>query len=86
MDGIELQVLGFDWDDGNRDHCQKHGVSVEAIEQLFRHEFFMSKDVKHSRMEDRMIAIGVPPAEERPLFIAFTLRKKDGEVLRLVGK
>jgi hypothetical protein len=28
-------VLGFDWDDENREKCQKHGVSVAQIESLF---------------------------------------------------
>ena len=26
----------FDWDSGNRAHCQKHGVSIAEIEALFR--------------------------------------------------
>jgi uncharacterized DUF497 family protein len=28
-------VIGFDWDGGNRDKCQKHGVSIAVIESLF---------------------------------------------------
>ncbi len=28
-------VSGFDWDDGNIEKCQKHGVSLEEIEALF---------------------------------------------------
>jgi uncharacterized DUF497 family protein len=26
----------FDWDDGNRTHCRKHGVSIAEIEALLR--------------------------------------------------
>ena len=35
-DGMEKSVAGFDWDDGNVGKCQKHGVSIEVIEGLFR--------------------------------------------------
>ena len=28
-------VAGFDWDHGNREKCQKHGVSVADIEFAF---------------------------------------------------
>jgi uncharacterized DUF497 family protein len=30
------EVVGVEWDEGNRDKCQKHGVSIEEIEALFR--------------------------------------------------
>lgn len=26
---------GFDWDEGNRAKCEKHGVSVAEVESLF---------------------------------------------------
>ena len=26
---------GFDWDAGNRDKCQKHGLSIAEIEAFF---------------------------------------------------
>jgi len=29
-------VAGFDWDDGNREKCCKHGVTREEIEGVFR--------------------------------------------------
>jgi uncharacterized DUF497 family protein len=25
-------LAGFDWDDGNREKCQKHGVALEEVE------------------------------------------------------
>jgi len=31
-----MRVAGFDWDEGNRSKCQKHGVSPAAIEDIFR--------------------------------------------------
>jgi uncharacterized DUF497 family protein len=28
-------IRGFDWDHGNRDKCQKHGMSIGDIEAVF---------------------------------------------------
>ncbi len=28
-------IRGFDWDRGNRDKCQKHGMSIAEIEAVF---------------------------------------------------
>jgi uncharacterized DUF497 family protein len=67
-------VVGFDWDDGNREHCQKHGVSVAEIETVLSGGPRVAPDIKHAHLEDRLIAIGRTD-EGRPLFIAFTIRK-----------
>jgi hypothetical protein len=32
---VEAAIAGFDWDDGNRSKCHKHGVSAEEVESLF---------------------------------------------------
>jgi uncharacterized DUF497 family protein len=32
---MTLHVNGFDWDQGNRAKCEKHGLSVATIEDLF---------------------------------------------------
>ena len=32
---IDFRVSGFDWDEGNRAKCQKHGLTVAHIEALF---------------------------------------------------
>ena len=72
---ITLRVKGFDWDRGNRAKCQKHGVSIAEIEALFRNVPRIAPDPKHSQDEDRMIAVGRTDAG-RPLFVAFTLRRK----------
>ncbi len=68
-----MKIAGFEWDSGNREKCQKHGVSLADIEHVLRHEPRIAPDVKHSRIEQRLIAIGRTPAG-RPVFIAFTLR------------
>jgi uncharacterized DUF497 family protein len=70
---MNLQVSGFDWDDGNRAKCQKHGVSIADIELLFAHGPRVAPDPKHSADEDRLIAVGRTNAG-RPLFVAFTIR------------
>lgn len=69
----------FDWDDGNRKKCQKHGVPVNEIEEALKNDAMMLlPDIKHSDEEDRFIATG--QAENgRYLFVAFTLRKINGE-------
>ena len=73
---IHLQVAGFDWDEGNRAKCQKHGLSILEIEDLFARNPRIAPDPKHSRDEDRMIAVGRTNAG-RPAFVAFTIRTKN---------
>jgi hypothetical protein len=31
-----MEFSGFDWDEGNRAKCRKHGIPTEVIESLFR--------------------------------------------------
>jgi uncharacterized DUF497 family protein len=77
---MNLQVGGFDWDDGNRFKCQKHGVTIAEIEALFVHSPRVAPDPKHSADEDRLIAVG-KTGTGRPLFVAFTMRTKEGRPL-----
>ena len=70
----------FDWDRGNRAHCQKHGVSVAEIEALLRGAPQIAPDLKHAHLEDRLIAVG-RTAQGRPLFVAFTIRESSGSRL-----
>ncbi len=72
---LTLRVAGFDWDEGNRAKCQRHGVSIEEIEVLFMGDLRIAPDPKHSQDEDRRIAVGRTRAG-RPIFVAFTLRVK----------
>lgn len=73
-------VAGFDWDEGNLAKCQKHGVSIDEIEALFRHPHHLTPDPAHSAIEARYLAIGRGTGP-RPIFAAFTLREVDGEKL-----
>lgn len=69
-------MSGFDWDEGNRRKCQKHGLSIEQVEALFAASPRVAPDPKHSDVEDRLIAVGRTQAG-RPIFVAFTLRTQD---------
>jgi uncharacterized DUF497 family protein len=75
---ITLRVAGFDWDSANRSKCQKHGVPPSEVETLFRSDPLIAPDPKHSSEEDRMIAVG-RTSTGRAIFVAFTLREKDGQ-------
>jgi uncharacterized DUF497 family protein len=77
---INLRVSGFDWDEGNRAKCRKHGVSIAQIEALFAHNPRIAPDPKHSVDEDRLIAVG-RTSTGRPMFVVFTIRTKNGQRL-----
>ena len=71
-------VAGFDWDEGNLAKCQKHGVSIDEIEGLFRYPHHLAPDPAHSAIETRYLAIGQGTGP-RPIFVAFSLREVSGE-------
>jgi uncharacterized DUF497 family protein len=70
---------GFDWDRGNLAKFRKHGVSIAEIEELFESGPTVAPDLRHSTVEDRYIAVG-RNREGRPLFVAFTLRRRGGRM------
>jgi uncharacterized protein len=73
---MNWQVSGFDWDRGNWGKCQKHGVSIAEIEDLFTHSPRIAPNPRHSANEDRLIAVGRTNAG-RPVLVAFTVRTKN---------
>lgn len=75
---MDVTAAGFDWDRGNRAKCQKHGVSIEDVEHLMKSGPRIVPDMRHSRTEDRFIAVG-RSLKGRPMFVAFTIRDKDGK-------
>lgn len=75
-----MEIEGFDWDAGNRDKCVKHGVPLVEIEQALRRHPVIAPDHLHSIAEARFIAVGRTLAGRR-IFVAFTLRTKDGRRL-----
>ena len=74
------QTDGFDWDRGNRAKCEKHGLSIAAIESLFAHPLAILPDAAHSQREKRFRAIGRTD-RGRGVFIIFTLRRDGDELL-----
>jgi uncharacterized protein len=77
---MDKSFAGFDWDGGNTDKCQKHGVSRVEIEAALSKRSVVASDLKHSVDEQRFIAIE-RSQDGRPMFIAFTFRERDGVVL-----
>jgi uncharacterized protein len=69
------EVSGFEWDEGNRSKCQKHGVSLAEIEQVFGNDpsILAGRTVSG---ETRFSAVGVA-AGKRHVFVVFTLRERD---------
>lgn len=83
---MDLGVAGFDWDKGNRDKCQKHGVPVAAIESLFHEPLAVFPNPVHSGTEERFKAIGRTD-DGRGVLIVFTLRKQSDETfIRPTGR
>ncbi len=78
IDAVSLpEFEGFDWDEGN---VEKNWLSRRVTHQEAEHVFFnrpliVADDVKHSRSEKRYLVLGQTD-DDRPLFIAFTLRKR----------
>ena len=71
---------GFDWDPGNRDKCQKHGVSLAEIEALLLKNPRVAPDLRHSGSEERLLAVG-RNSRGRAIFVVFTMRVVDGKHL-----
>jgi uncharacterized DUF497 family protein len=79
------QVVGFDWDDGNRrKSIDKHGVSQAEAEQVFFNDpLLVVADAGHSASETRLHALGRTDGE-RLLHITFTMRA-DGTLIRVIS-
>lgn len=69
---------GFEWDAGNREKCQKHGLSPAEMESVFAGIVQVAIDDAHSINEPRQLAVG-RTASGRAAFVVFTLRATDGE-------
>lgn len=72
----------FDWDNGNKDKNQKHGVQNWECEQLFFNEpLVILDDPKHSLAEERFAAFGKTDNGRR-LIIVYTIR---GSSIRVIS-
>src|SRR5262245_2480431 len=77
---MRIGGLEFDWDEGNRKKCQKHGLSTHEVESVLRGPLPVFQDPDNSSEEERFIGIGKTDAG-RGVFIAFTLRTREEVVL-----
>ncbi|MFM8699950.1 MAG: BrnT family toxin [Hyphomicrobiales bacterium] len=67
-----------DWDEGNLDKCQTHGLSIADVEHvLLSSRRYLGFDPKHSQAEARSIVIG-QTAANRFAFVAVTFRELGG--------
>jgi uncharacterized DUF497 family protein len=80
-----MKFDGFNWDRGNRNKCQKHGVSIVEIEGVFSRPVVVLPDKENPQCEQRFRAIGTT-AKGRKVFIVFTLRNHgDGVLIRPIS-
>lgn len=84
---INILTLAFDWDDGNRDKCQKHGLTLDEIEAFFRQDrLYIAPALKHTEDEQRLLAAGRSPLNDHPMFVVFTLRgDEDARLIRPIS-
>lgn len=78
MDTVSLPKFeGFDWDHGNIDkNWLAHRVTPQEAEKVFFNTpLIVADDEKHSHGEPRYFVLGQTD-EDRPLFIAFTMRRR----------
>ncbi|OGM76924.1 hypothetical protein A2188_01785 [Candidatus Woesebacteria bacterium RIFOXYA1_FULL_43_9] len=77
MKGLPVPI-SFEWDEGNLDkNWEKHKVFYkEAEEVFFNKPLHARKDVVHSQVEDRYIALGITN-KGRKLYIVFTVRNPE---------
>ena len=78
---MKKPITGFDWDNGNRSKCLKHGVSTEEGESLFLRPIMILPDEAHSVAEARFKAVG-KTAAGRHIFLVFTIREENRSTIR----
>ena len=67
------ELAGFNWDEGNRKKCRKHGVRLDEIETALGGPIRVFPDPAQSAAEMRYLGIG-ETAAGRHVLIAFTYR------------
>ena len=78
---MEGSAHGFDWDSANTKKCEKHGVSIAEIEDLFKNIPLVYPDRKHSSdAEARYSAVG-RNEDGRGIFVAYTFRMRGDQRL-----
>jgi uncharacterized protein len=77
---MNATISGFDWEEGNRAKCQRHGLSPAEVEALFDRPLLIIPDEAHSQDERRLRAIG-KTTRGRSVFLVFTVRERGGKRL-----
>ncbi len=78
------KITGFNWDDGNAQKNDKHGVSMAQAEQVFFNApLLLLEDTAHSQQESRLHALG-KTNDGRAIHITFTLRQ-NGVLIRVIS-
>ena len=75
-----MVINGFDWDEGNRLKCQKHGLTRADVEGIFLGEPVVSLNVKHFSAEERYHAVGQTQSG-RYGYVVFTFRRSGSLIL-----
>ncbi len=79
---MKLQFSGFEWDDGNQRHCEKHGLSRKQVEQFFQQDdLLVAPALLHAQQEERYLAVG-QARTGKPMLVVFTIRRAD-EIVRI---
>jgi uncharacterized DUF497 family protein len=79
-----VKIKGFNWDSGNTEKCQKHGLKLREIEDFLMSNPYVRFDDRHSEKEDRYIAFD--RFKDSYLFVSFTFRVIDGSFkLRVIS-
>jgi uncharacterized protein len=75
---MERPTESFDWYQGNREKCQKHGLSIAEIEHALSHgETFIVPNITNFEAEPRFIAAG-RSRSGRDVFVIFTPWERNG--------
>jgi uncharacterized DUF497 family protein len=80
MHAMAMAADGFDWDDGNRDKCRKHGLALAEIEAFLLGNPRIAPALQYSAAEQRLMAVG-RNSQGRAMFVVFTIRKRNGNRL-----
>jgi len=76
---VKIPSAGIEWDDGNREKCCKHGLSIADVEHvLVQQEVLIVPTDRTPGAEQRLIAIGRTAAGQYA-FVVFTPRNREGE-------
>jgi hypothetical protein len=80
VDERSQDYVRFDWDVGNLTKLAKHLISREEVEEALENPIAVLDDPSHSLLERRLRTVG-RTRQGRWVFVAFTLRERDGGVL-----